>query len=171
MFLIRKKIAGFVAPVALVGALALMGCSGATEQPAGTGITDAAELQNQIDTWDDALDSSLKQLSLDLNANAAAGLKEINVLAWTADEVAINILVDDTVGTVSGAQLASVLNVLQNYQAPVEIGTYVVKGWDQEFYQGDSEQAAEEIGVNADFIDADWRNVVIPGGELANIYS
>lgn len=175
MFTTRKKSVEIVAPLALAGALLFTGCSTAVSTEAapvatGTGITTVAELQNNIDTWDEDLDASLEQLSLDLNAAAAAGVSEINVASFGEESVTVNVLTDDTEGTLTGDQLQAVIGVLRSYEPTTPVESYTISGWTKDFYQGNSEKAAIEIGVQADFIDSDWHEVVIPGDQLKNVY-
>lgn len=175
MFNSRTHIVRIAAPIALVSALMLTGCgtggsgTAAEAEPTGTGITSVENLQNQIDTWDDDLDASLEQFSLDLNAAAASGVAEVNVLAFNADEVIVNVLLSDEEGVLNGEQLTSVLGVLKKYEPTQPVGIYSIKSWTKDFYQGDAEKAALEIDLNSEFIDSDWRNVVIPGDRVSEL--
>lgn len=174
MFNTRTRILRVTTPIALIGALLFTGCSagqsgGADAAPTGTGITTVEDLQNQIDTWDDDLDASLEQFSLDLNAAAAEGLSEVNVLAFNADAVTINVLTADTEGVLTGEQLTSVLEVLKAFKPAKPIGEFSIKSWTKDFYQGNAEKAALEIDLNPEFIDTEWHNVVIPGDRVADL--
>lgn len=182
MFITRKNAVRIVAPFALVGALAFTGCS--VSVPADTtdavvevgSETDAESTdfevvtEDSIMTGDDALDEQLAKLSADLKAAAAPGVSHIMVNAYSADSVGIQVWTDDEAGVLTGAQLKPVLDIIQALNPVTPIGEFSIDGWDKEGMQGESNGAAVELGVKAEFIDNEWWNVAIPGDQVQNIF-
>lgn len=166
-----------LAPLALVGALLFTGCSSsgtaAVAEPAaptGTGITSISELEHtNIDTWEDEHDADFEQLVLDLNANAAPGIKEINISAWASEDVGVNVLTADDEGEMNAEQLKAVIDTISKFETTKEVGTWTISSWDQNYYQGYAEQAADDAGVKEEFIDREWSEVVFPHDQRANL--
>lgn len=183
MFVTRKRVVRIVTPFALAGALVLTGCSASapsdsaeiaveTEVESEEASTDfEIVVENTIMTGDDALDTQLAQFAEDLTASAAPGVSRILINAYTADTIGIQVWTDDEDGILNGAQLKPVLDAIQALNPVSPIGEFEISGWDKEGMQGESNGAAEELGVKAEFIDAEWWQVIIPGDQVQSIFA
>lgn len=182
MFITRKRSIRVIAPFALAGALVFTGCSASAPTPAvdSSAVDAPAETESATDfeivmedtimTGDAELDAQLADLSAELKATAAPGITLVMVNAYTTQEVSIQLWTDDDAGVLSADQLKPVLDALQAFTPVTPIDLFTVNGWDREGMQGESNGAATDLGVKAEFIDAGWWNVAIPGDQVQNMF-
>lgn len=187
MITTRTSLIRIVAPITIVGALAFSGCS-TSESPEAVAPNTATAEQNtaegntadtgvEIVTEDSImsgsaeLDAQLSALADGLRGTAADGVSNIMLSAYSFDVVGIQVWTDDEDGILAGEQLAPVLAALSEFSPVEPIGEFEITGWDKGGMQGEANGAAEELGVQAEFIDNDWWSVKIPGDQLANIFA
>lgn len=193
MFIPRNRSVSIVAPLALAGALLFTGCSASPEAPAadtgvevveeattgsesndliiGTGITKFEDIRyGAVDSPDEAFNDDVRELALKLNAASPGGLLEININAHSPQRVDINLLTDNTDGTISAAQVTAIIDALSGWSQLPNVDNIMIKGFNNNFGQGEILTGAAEAGVNPAYLDEMDRAVEIPNGGMDNVW-